>query len=464
MASSENSNSPSDNSEREQEELRFMLEKLGEELNVEPLNPTPKRGKSGRKSASNLAQFNAVINTISALMNDSSSRRVKEEIFFHAKNHLSGYRVKTKHSVDLTALGQEVTKLLKKKSKIISSNVRFEPLNQRTWLDETMPNWMRYTKALDKATQKRFAGLDEDDDGRRTFLGIRVYQYSSLISQSLDPEGASAGTSIARAFFVLETAHRLGGAARCWLTTSDHGFPLIDDCVGVVMDNMHAFAKSIGEDFYSVLRFAVARDLAILSLYAKYPWVGSQILALVRKYVNLMNAALESLSEEVINLENSEDSEFESPTAIIDSASLIHLSSMRPPIRKVFNRLTYMIDMVEAWASVLTYEALKEEDPASVFVMDEFRVKRMRFGSTEIALSIILGIDVDRSPSSDAYSFWKNAFAKHSKRDRDRIWEFSHSHPNGSLLRPNAKNFKFRVDWDREFKKMSNHLPGEPTE
>jgi hypothetical protein len=461
MSSPEDSDLPSDNLESDQEELRFMLEKLGEELNLGPANKARKRPKRSRNSSSHLAEFNAVINTIMSLMIDSSSRRVKEELFHHAKDHLSGYRVKTKHTVDLNALGQEVSKLLQKKSKIIAGDFRFEALNQRSWLSETIPNWMRYTKALDKATQKRFEGFDGADEGSKAFLGIRVYQYSSLIAQSLDSEGMFAPSSIARAFFVLETAHRLGGAARCWLTTSDHGFPLIDDCVGVVLDNMHTFAKSIGEDFYSVLRFAVARDLAIVSLYKKFPWIAAQIMALVRKHVSLMSTAMESLSEEILNLENLDESEFEGATAVIDTSSLLHLSSMKPHIRKVFNRLTYMIDMIEAWASVLTYEALKEEDPASVFVMDEFRVKRMRFGATEIALSIILGIDVDRTVSSDAYSFWKNAFAKCSRKERDLIWEYSYKYPIRSLFASNSKFSRFRVDWDSEFQKMSSSWPGD---
>jgi putative hydrolase len=237
----------------------------------------------------------------------------------------------------------------------------------------------------------------------------------------LDP--AALLRRLGAAAFGMQIGQAAGTLSREAFGATDLGLPLLAGPGTVLVPaNVDAFAGGLSAPIEEVRLFLAVREAAHARLFTHVPWAAGHLLGLVESYARGITIDLNSLEEQVRDIDPANPEE-------------LHMAIARggvfgvPPTadqQATLLRLETALALVEGWVDEVSAQATLAHLPHAIALREMLRRRRAAGGPAEQTFSALVGLELRPRRCRDAASLFAHAYTAGGIEGRDGVW----SHPD----------------------------------
>lgn len=306
------------------------------------------------------------------------------------------------------------------------------PLN---WSEETLPLWTELVSPVAKGLAHAMSQASTSQLDRLTGGGDLPEELRGLLPPGMDASmvmGQVQGMleRMSAAMFSTQLGQAIGTLSQEVLTGSDVGLPLVpDDHIVLLPAAIDELAAGLSLDVAEVRLYLAVREVARTRLFAQVPWLGPQVLAVVRDYAADITFDLDAIESQLqgVDLQNPE---------ALQSALSGSLFAPTPSKaqERALDRLETSLALIEGWVDVVAEEATAATLPEGAALAEALRRRRASGGPGEKVFRALVGLDLRPRRLRDAANLFKAMESAHGRSARDDVWEHPDMAPQSADL------------------------------
>jgi putative hydrolase len=423
----------------------------------------------GSNLRQNLNDFTEIAGSLVELIQNSSSEALQGEIAKLAKAQLADEpRIRPVPRVNLSSFLDEVRELVAEFTDMVDPDLPVKPVSSTEWVDDSVAFWVEMSEPVYDTLSNQIQEFGNGSVSLTPYLGIKVHEFSSVFHH--DDGGASP--ALGRAMYAFRMGESLANITRNLISGSDMGVPSNMDVCEILVDTASRKFANTGITFRKALPFLVTRELLMVSLYRRNPWIKVQIKAMIYNYTKNFISTLQIAQKQI--------------QSMMDSGSINSAEELQVGLEEVLNdegvrgiadltnaethdivrRFGLLLCLVDDWA---THTAFRILQPSRFQDSLEHMIRFMHsrhheYNVTEASISVLLGHSVDELKFVNTFDFWHQAYTKLGTEGVEKLWNHPDNLPtlvemddfdnfmksfDGGTRRPLTES-----NWDRELKKL----------
>lgn len=317
--------------------------------------------------------------------------------------------------------------------------------SRRDWVERTMPTWKTVcapvtTAVVDALTQAMTHQLgslgpgvfaDGGDGAARAEVG------AAGSAGGLGEPGAAGGmglTGVMRALagtaFGLQLGQAVGHLAAEAVSATGVGLPLdAEPGSALVPAGVASFADGLDVSADEVRMFLAVREAAAARLYARVPWLRSQVLGAVEAYAREIRIDMDAVEAAVAQVDPRD------PDALRRAMESGVFQPQRTDAQnQALERLETLLALVEGWVETVTTQAAAAHLPGIVALSEMWRRRRLAGAGAEQVFARLIGLEFRPRRVREAARLWQRLGQEAGASERDALWQHPDVMPTAAEL------------------------------
>ncbi|PZR54999.1 zinc-dependent metalloprotease [Xylanimonas oleitrophica] len=298
------------------------------------------------------------------------------------------------------------------------------------WVEATLPAWNRLVAPVAASMADALATVLADQLPGDLDVSLEL---PGLPAGALGPSGlgleqlglggldpAQLLRRLGAAAFGMQVGQAAGTLSREVFGATDVGLPLLPGPGTVLMPtNVAAFADGLDAPADEVRHFLAVREAAHARLFTHVPWVRSHLTGLVEQYARGITIDLDTLEEQVRDVEVSDP---EALRRALAGGGIFGLQPT-PEQQATLLRLETALALVEGWVDEVSAQAALPHLPHAVPLREMLRRRRAAGGPAEQTFSSLVGLELRPRRSRDAAALFAHVAVAGGPEGRDHVWD-----------------------------------------
>lgn len=287
-----------------------------------------------------------------------------------------------------------------------TTSTPIEAWTRKRWYDKTLATWKKITEPVAESVAQAITNAMKDQipEQMKGMLGNSDQMFRNM--------GAS--------MFGMQLGSALGALAKDVLGGTDIGLPLAGTTPGLVAANVTAFGEGLEIPEQEVLLYAILREGAHTRLFARVPWLSSQLINAVESYARGIHIDMSRVEEAVRDIDPS------NPEALQSMLGEGLFNPQRTAAQeRALENLELTLALIEGWVDHVVSVAAANLSFAT-HLRETMRRRRASGGPAESTFASLVGLELRPRKLREAAALWEHLYEERGTDGRDAIW----SHPD----------------------------------
>jgi putative hydrolase len=302
---------------------------------------------------------------------------------------------------------------------------RVHAWSRAEWVDQTMPMWRELVEPVASGVSAAVAAAMRAQMGQfgagedlPSMPGLPSGMDASALMGQMEPMLARMSGSM----FGAQVGQAVGALAGDLVSGTEVGLPLVPEHgIALLPANIESFAEGLEVDLAEVRLYLAVREVARVSLFAKVPWLGPQLIAAVQAYARDITIDTEGIESALQSIDPSD------PVAMQSALSnSLFAPEPSPAQLSALALLETYLALVEGWVDVVADRATSKHLPHTAALGEAVRRRRASGGPAERVFSQLVGLELRPRRLRDAANLFAALESKGGPAARDGAW----AHPD----------------------------------